>query len=371
MKRGVSNHSKLSFSIILLIMGYFSCFSQNMKVFADSISNDFLNDNKNYGLAVGILDEENKKMYYYGGKTCTDGNDIDSLSIFEIGSVTKLYTGYIFAALEKDRKLSRYNLVSKYLPSTITKNKNWADKIRLIDLATHTSGLPGFDSTRELQTIDGFDENDPFGLFTNTFMLNILKETDSILNYGKVVYSNFGIGLLGLSLEQITNQSFDELLIRYIINPFHLKSTYSHLDEKNIINLAIPHRGKEAKPLIQLAKLEASGILKTSLPDLLTFLEHHLYPENTQQNEIVASVLENQLKESDTRVGIGWGIHTILGETVYFHNGGTYGSSSVVIIVPKFKIGIAILANSIDGGKLTSYAISFVEKMIKEKSKNR
>lgn len=64
------------------------------------------------------------------------------------------------------------------------------------------------------------------------------------------------------------------------------------------------------------------------------------------------------------RVGLGWGIYTIDNETVYFHNGGTYGSSSIVIIVPSKMIGVEILANNNAESKITSYALKIIKEMI-------
>jgi CubicO group peptidase (beta-lactamase class C family) len=267
--------------------------------------------------------------------------DIDSLTLFEIGSVTKLYTAFILASLENDKVLSRYDLLSKYLPSEVYKGKKWSMKIRLVDLATHTSGLPAFDNTKSLKAFKEFDENNPYGMLTDKFLMHVLSNVDTLNNYGKIGYSNFGIGLLAYAMAKGSKTSFEKLFERYITNGHKLKNTHLKICEQQLTDIAIPHRQAEKMPLIQLASLSPSGSIKATMPDLLRFLSLHIQPTKESGRKI-ATLLENQLKDGQQAVGLGWGIHKIKNETVYFHNGGTYGSSSIVIIIPSKQAAVAI-----------------------------
>jgi CubicO group peptidase (beta-lactamase class C family) len=339
--------------------------AQTLESQIDSISKQHFTDKFNVGLSIGVIDKGQKKAFYYGGKYCSQIQDIDSLTLFEIGSVTKLYTAFILASLEKDKVISRYDLLSKYLPYEVYKGKKWAKKIRLVDLATHTSGLPAFENTKSLKAFQEFDENNPYGMFTDQFLLNVLSKVDTLNNYGKIGYSNFGIGLLAYALAKGSKTSFEKLFERYLINEQHLKNTYLTLSEQQLTAIAIPHRQAEKMPLIQLASLSPSGSIKTTMPDLLKFLNLHIQPTKDNERK-VASLLANQLKDGEQAVGLGWGIHKIKKETVYFHNGGTYGSSSMVIIVPSKKAAVAILANNSTESQLTGYALQLVETLITE-----
>jgi CubicO group peptidase (beta-lactamase class C family) len=339
--------------------------AQTLESQIDSISKQHFKDKFNVGLSIGVIDKGQKKEFYYGGKYSAHIKDVDSLTLFEIGSVTKLYTAFILASLENDNVLSRYDLLSKYLPYALHKGKKWSRKIRLVDLATHTSGLPAFDNTKSLKAFKEFDENNPYGMFTDEFLMHVLSNVDTLNNYGKVRYSNFGIGLLAYAMAKGSKTSFEKLFERYITNGQALKNTHLKISEQQLTDVAIPHRQEAKMPLIQLASLSPSGSIKATMPDLLQFLYLHINPTK-ESGKKIASLLENQLKDGEQAVGLGWGIHKVKNETVYFHNGGTYGSSSIVIIVPSKKAAAAILANNNTESELTSYALKLIETLITE-----
>ncbi len=352
--------------LILLFLFTQKLFGQKLKMEIDSISKIHFTDSSNVGLSIGVIENGKISKYYYGGKYTHQIKDVDSTTLFEIGSVTKLYTAFILASLETEKKIKRVDLLSKYLPKDIVKGKEWANQIRLIDLATHTSGLPEFDNTKSLSNLKGFDENNPYVIFTEDFMMSVLKNTDSLQNYGKVRYSNFGIGVLAYAMSKSEKTSFDLLFKKYVTNKLNLKSTFLKVEENQITNIAIPHREKEVMPLIQLAELSPAGSIKTTMSDLLNFLNIHLKKENKELKDIVEMVLKNQLENQAQAVGLGWGIHQINNHTIYFHNGGTYGSSSIVILIPSKNAAVAILANNADT-KLTSYALKLANKIIAKK----
>lgn len=354
---------KKSLIILLFLISQVS-YAQSIQQYVDSIAKKHFENKNKVGLSIGIINGQKQNAFYYGGKYTNQLEDIDSTTLFEIGSITKLYTTFILASLENENKINRSDLLSKYLPDSITEGKDWASKLKLVDLATHTSGLPSFESTKSLVQLDGFDENSPYSIFTKEFIYSILKELDSLDNYGEVKYSNFGIGVLGLAMAESQKIKFADLFENYIIEKLNLNSTFLQLKENNLIHVAIPHRAQEAMPLIQLAELSPSGSIKTTMPDLLKFLKIHIQP-NPEQEKLVQSLLANQLRNSEQKVGLGWGIYSINNETVYFHNGGTYGSSSIVIIVPTRNIGLAILSNNSDEGQITGYALEIIKELLK------
>src|SRR5688500_12626873 len=87
--------------------------AQTLELRIDSISKQHFSNKFNVGLTIGVIDNGEKKEFYYGGKYSSQTKDIDSLTLFEIGSVSKLYTAFILASLENDKVLSRYDLLSK------------------------------------------------------------------------------------------------------------------------------------------------------------------------------------------------------------------------------------------------------------------
>ena len=212
-------------------------------------------------------------------------------------------------------------------------------------------------------TLEGFDEDNPYGLFTESYLLSLLESIDSVERFGQIHYSNFGIGVLGYAMAQSQNTTFEQLFKTYIHEKLLLKSTFLTVGEGVLTDLAIPHKDSLVMPLIQLEELRPAGGIKTTLPDLMKFLNYHIEkPEELKQT--VNIVLENQLEEKNLEIGLGWGIYQIDNETVYFHNGGTYGSSSIVIIVPSKNAAVAILANNALEGDLTNYALTLINALM-------
>lgn len=338
-------------------------FAQNTAKLIDSIAKVHFSDSTNVGLSVGVINDTIKETYFYGGKYTPHKYDIDNNTLFEIGSISKVFTSFILAKMENEGVVSRFDLISEYLPSDVSKSNSWASKIRLVDLSTHTSGLPSYDNTKSLQELKGFDENNPYGIFTEGFMLSILKNLNSVKEYGSIRYSNFGVGLLGHILANTKNMTYEKLFHEYIIKDLALSSTYYKIGEEQLTRMAIPHRGTESMPIIQLAALSPSGGIKTSMPDLLDYLELHLKkPKNHEK--VVEAVLSNQLGDNEQQMALGWVPYQIDGIPIFFHTGGTYGSSSIVIIIPSKHSAVAILSNNQLNGELTTYALSIVDLLL-------
>ena len=329
----------------------------------NKITQNHFQDSQNRGLALGIIDKDSIQSFYFGGKYTNIIKDVGPNTLFEIGSVTKLFTVHIFNELEKLEIISRTDLLSKYLPEEIYNGKKWANQIRLVDIVTHTSGLPSFDSTKDLETIEGFDSEDPFSVFNSNFILNTLKELDTISEYGKVSYSNFGFGVLGYVLEEITNTSFENLFENFIKIDLGLTNTYLRIPEEQVINVAIPHKGDEQLPLIQLYNLSPAGSLKSTLPEVMKFLKYYVDSYDTSYH--TKNILSDQYPSKDDIIPFGWGTIRRNNIDLFFHSGGTYGSNSIVCIIPEKKIGISILSNNNLKNGLSSYLLSIVDLLTK------
>ena len=173
----------LTFTLLFISM----ISAQNIDAKIDSIAKTHFNDKKNSGLAIGIVANKESKAFYFGGKYTSLLKDIDSTSLFEIGSITKVYTGFILESLEQDNILDKNDLIAKYLPKEISENKKWASKVRLVDLITHSSGLPSYDNTKSLESFKNYNENNPFGIFSKEFIFSLLVDINEIPDYGKSI----------------------------------------------------------------------------------------------------------------------------------------------------------------------------------------
>jgi len=331
----------------------------------DSLAARFLADTTRHGLAVGILRPGRDETYYYGRAHRAGSRPIDAGSLFEVGSVTKLYTAFVLANLEYEGRLRRDDYLADHLPAALGPGQRWARQITLRQLATHTSGLPAYESTRALAALPGFDENDPYRVCDSAFVFRSLAAVDSLPEQGRVKYSNLGMALLAYSLQHRSRARYEQLLTRYVRRPLKLREVHLQVPAAAQPRVAIPHRGSEVMPLIQLHAFAPAGGIKTTMPGLLDFLRVHLRPRSARTRWVAAHTLQNQLTPPADPVGLGWGMYTIEGETVFFHTGGTYGSSSIVLLVPSRNVGVALLANTATD-QLTGSAITLAKQLIRQ-----
>ena len=93
------------------------------------------------GIVVGVIDPTGRRVVAYG-KTAKDGKPVDANTVFEIGSITKVFTSLLLADMVQRGEVALTDPVSKYLPPDVKVPERGGKKITLVDLATHTSGLP-------------------------------------------------------------------------------------------------------------------------------------------------------------------------------------------------------------------------------------
>ena len=336
--------------------------------FLDSISNTFLKDSLNYGVAIGVYNSGKSFYNTKGSKYYKSNNDVTENTLFEIGSVTKIYTTAILASLEIEGALNRDDKLIDFLPKNFSNNKVLS-KITLRHLASHTSGIPitAWDDWSELQKDKRFNENNPFDILTKEFIYEKLALVENLTKFEEYHYSNFGFGLLSLILEQKTGLSYHELFYKYIKNPLKLQNVFVDVPKTEIQNLALPHKKGEIVPLIELSDADATGGVTSSIKELIGFLSTLANPRTDHQKDIQSIVFRPQFDDSNlSAIGLGWGIFELEKEKVYWKNGGTYGSGSIVIVCPSLKLAVGLLANSNSTGQLQNYAIQIIQKLIKE-----
>jgi len=152
----------------------------------------------------------------------------NSDSVFEVGSITKTFTGTMFAKLMRDGIVRPGDPVQKYLPVTLRESGKNGREMTLLDLAEHTSGLP-FEPTN-LKGIAGrpFDPYSPYSNYTTTLLYEYLSGS-LILQYTpgeRRTYSNLGGGLLGHILTLATGKTYEQLLGETICVPLGMRSTF-------------------------------------------------------------------------------------------------------------------------------------------------
>jgi CubicO group peptidase (beta-lactamase class C family) len=271
------------------------------------------------------------------------GGDVSVDALFEIGSVTKVFTATLLADLSLAGSLSLDEPLQAALPDVRVPTRDGA--ITLEHLATHCSGLPrlppGFvrRARRERQN--------PYGWLREEDVLAALERTRLRSRPGtKVRYSNFGAGLLGIALARRAGMPYGELLRMRVLEPLGLHDTGIAIAPER---LATGH-SRRGRPVAHwdVRGLEGAGALRSSAGDVLRFAKACLEPPADAPGPALALTLVPRRRLSRFGdIGLGWFLgRRKEGWTVAWHNGGTGGFRSFVGVALGREVGVVALTNS-------------------------
>ena len=144
----------------------------------------------------------------------------DRQTLMRIGSITKVFTGAVLASMVNDGVVKFTDPLQARLGWNVQIPTKDGKSIRLIDLATHTSGLP-----REVERAAAPADN-PFSTITKEAFVKNLQDQPLLFAPGTgALYSNFGFDLLAQALANAAGKTYEDLLREKILAPAGLKST--------------------------------------------------------------------------------------------------------------------------------------------------
>lgn len=297
------------------------------------------------GIAVGLINEHGVMTYGYGVKTPGSEEKINRETVFEIGSITKAFTGTLLADAARRGEVSLDDPVQKHLPADVHMPVGENRPITLRDLATHVSGLPRLPAN----LLPG-DPTNPYANFTADELHKFLSAYTLPVKVGeKYAYSNLGAGLLGHVLGRVQGKSYEELVVERIAEPLGMSSTALTISADMRARLARGHNqhGKQV-PNWDFAALAGCGAIRSTTSDMLRFLAANM---GLIDSDLLPAMRDawadpRDIGSESVRVGLGW--HT-LGEgdrLIVWHNGRTGGYGSFCGFVPARKRGVVILANA-------------------------
>ena len=302
-------------------------------------------EHRGVGIAVGVISPEGRRVISHGSFARNDPRRLDGDTVFEIGSVGKVFTALLLADMVQRGEAALNESVAKYLPPDVKVPQFGGRSITLLDLATHTSGLPRLPTN--------FAPRDPTNPYADysvaqlySFLSNYELTRDIGAQYG---YSNLGYGLLGNVLARRAGIDYEALVKSRIAVPLGLNSTAMTLPANLAAMLAVGHNEVlQPVPNWDDTTLAGAGSLRSSVNDLLTLLAAHLGKADAPLGSAMAAMLavRRPTGTSDLDIALGWHVSTQQGREFVWHNGGTGGYSSFIGFCPQARIGIAVLANS-------------------------
>ena len=310
---------------------------------APVIEHGLLNKQSGGGLVVAVLDHGQRRILTYG----TAKPD----SIYEIGSITKTFTGLVLAQMVVQRKVTLDEPVRELLPRDFLARPS-STEITLLDLATHHSGLP--------RMPDNFAPKDPYNPYAD---YGAVRMHEFLFTHGLskpanafFLYSNVGFELLGYGLALREGLPYEGLVSTEITDPLHMSDTVVSLSTEQRARLV---QGYDAnfhpvQPWDWNSDFGGSGALKSTAADLLIYLDANLHPEKYASGATAGSpaatlpaafAIDHELRadvSTTGKVALAWFVDK---DHNFAHNGGTTGYNCYVEFNPQNDRAIVALYN--------------------------
>lgn len=294
-------------------------------------------EGKNGGVSAAIYHNGSTEFYSYG----TDNPDESSL--YEIGSITKVFTALLFLILEGKGQIYRHDPIKKYLPGINLQDSKVA-YIKLEQLVLHSSGLPRLPSNMPVA-----NPENPYADYTRSHLYDFLSGYE--LNHesiGAFEYSNLGYGLLGHILERAVSKAYANLAKEKIFKPLGMHSSFVNTDEEHDATLR-PGHNEEGKAVSNwyLGALPGAGGIVSTAYDMSLFLETQINPPGDTLGQCIEISQKPVISSSDRRRhAFGWAVNALeSGSDLIWHNGQTGGYQSLIGFVPEENYGAVVLAN--------------------------
>lgn len=288
-----------------------------------------------FAISIALIDGDSTE---YIGLEKRDGDwevlDLKD-ALFEIGSITKVFTSSMLANEVINKGLKLKHKVNKAFPF------KFKDKIKLsyLSLANHSSGLDRLPSN--ILPLLATNPENPYKDYTNELLDTYLKGQLGIKEskMPEYAYSNLGAGILAYAIEKKEKRAFGKLLEEYIFEPYQMSST-SYEGQTSFDGL---DANGDKTGNWEFSAMKGAGGLISSVKDLSRFIQAQF----EEGDEALALTRKATFKVSDEMsVGLGWHILKANSEDeFYWHNGGTGGFTSSLAFRTTNNTGVVILSN--------------------------
>jgi D-alanyl-D-alanine-carboxypeptidase/D-alanyl-D-alanine-endopeptidase len=299
------------------------------------------------GIVVGIVSPEGRRIISYGKTGQENGSTVDQKTVFEIGSITKVFTSLLLTDMIARGEVKLDDPVAKYLPSDVKVPERDGKKITLRDLAQQVSGLPRLPSN--LAPKDG---NNPYNDYSTEQLFQFLSNYQLTRAIGsQYEYSNLGVGLLGEALARRAGKDYASLVNERIFNVLKMSSSNINTTTDMQRRLAVGHNAKlQAVPswTWKSQALAGAGGLRSDMDDLLNFMAAHAGLSSSPLKAAMKQMLAKPVTTGNPNLDIALGWHILKhkdGSKLVWHNGGTGGYRSFAGFNPKTKTAVVVLSN--------------------------
>ena len=313
----------------------------------DPLVQPYLDNETVMGLTIGVLHKGKAKVMGYGRVSEKNPKKPDGNTVYEIGSVSKVFTGLLLADAITQGHVQLDQPAGELLPAGVKMPQHENASITIKNLATHTSGLP-----RMPDHFAPADWNNPYADYSVEQLHAFLNRHQLARAPGeKSEYSNLGMGLLGHLLALQAEKPYEKLLLDRITKPLGMSSTSITLNKKQQSRLAPPHTADgKLSTNWDLPTLAGAGAIRSTARDMLLLAKALLSPPKNKLGkaiELAWQVHQKPLAQGEFAMGLAW--HIAHDGSTRWHTGQTGGYHSMIYISREFDAAVVLLTNTATG----------------------
>ncbi|MCC9310146.1 beta-lactamase family protein [Kitasatospora sp. RB6PN24] len=293
------------------------------------------------GLAAALVQGPEQELLTAGW--AGPGRLVGPGTTFALGSLTKTFTGLLLADMVQRGEVRYQDSIAAHLPGYAAP----AGPVTLLELATHTGGLPKlppgvFRRGARHWLSNPYRRYRPQDLYHDTARLHPGRR-------GRVRYSTFGVGLLGQLLANAARTDYPTLLTERVLRPLGMRDTLVARPHELLPGAATGYHHGRAVEHWTFDALVGAGAVYASGPDLLRYLQAQLRPESVP--ELTAALMAGQQEwvrpeHGANQLGLVWNRRETDGRTLLWHTGGTRGFTATMGFSPEAEAGALVLANA-------------------------
>jgi CubicO group peptidase (beta-lactamase class C family) len=304
------------------------------------------------GVCVGILHKGEMATAGFGVTSAEHPLPVTDETLFQIGSITKTFTGTALMRLVEARRVGLDATVRTYLPDFRVGDEMTSAQVTVRHLLTHMGGWDGdyfHDTgagddalTRYVADMAGLKQLAPLGTIWS--------------------YNNAAFSVAGRIIEVVTGKTYEAALEELVLQPLGLQ--HSFLDPGDLMThrfVVGHHVGDEgaqvARPWPLPRSAYPAGGIACDVQDLLRYAHFHLGDGRVEgETRLLSAEMMAAMRSPQVMLwgkegwGLSWSVDDTAGTPIISHGGGTNGQSTLLLLVPEHEFALAVLTNADRGG---------------------
>ncbi|HEX5007149.1 MAG TPA: serine hydrolase domain-containing protein [Hyphomonadaceae bacterium] len=305
---------------------------------------DRVDDGRATGLVVGVMDADGSTRIVSYGSAGAGAEPLGANSVFEIGSITKVFTATVLADMARKGQVKLDAPAQTYAPAGMVLPRRGDKQITLLNLSEQNSGLPRMPSNfRPSDAMNRYADYSVDQL--NAFLGGYQLPRDIGATFE---YSNLGVGVLGAILANTSGKSYEAMVQDRVLRPLGMTMTGIALTpamKKALAKGHDPAGGVTAN--WDLPTLAGAGALRSNMTDMLKFLDANVGPPKDDLERAMRDAQKPRAPAGpNMQIGLNWlTTKTRSGVEYVWHNGGTGGYRSFIGFDPARQVGVVVLSN--------------------------